>query len=97
LRVERAACAGQVTCNDALVALLADKLRQPLSEHRWVLESLGIPAKPVLHYDEVYTDPRILARDMVVETVHPVAGPFRATGVSVKLSATPGSVGRAAP
>jgi len=43
----------------------------------------------VLHYDEVYTDPQILARDMVVETDHPVTGPFRTMGVTVKLSATP--------
>jgi crotonobetainyl-CoA:carnitine CoA-transferase CaiB-like acyl-CoA transferase len=61
------------------------------------LEKLGIPAGPVLHYDEVYTDPQILARDMVVETVHPVTGPFRTMGVTVKLSATPGSVRRPAP
>ena len=51
----------------------------------------------MLHYDEVYTDPQILARDMVVETVHPVTGPFRTMGVPVKLSATPGAVRRAAP
>jgi crotonobetainyl-CoA:carnitine CoA-transferase CaiB-like acyl-CoA transferase len=51
----------------------------------------------VLHYDEVYTDPQILARDMVVETNHPVTGSFRTMGVTVKLSDTPGSVRRAAP
>jgi crotonobetainyl-CoA:carnitine CoA-transferase CaiB-like acyl-CoA transferase len=32
-----------------------------------------------------------------VETVHPVTGPFRTMGVTVKLSATPGSVRRPAP
>jgi crotonobetainyl-CoA:carnitine CoA-transferase CaiB-like acyl-CoA transferase len=80
------------------VAALAEKLRVQPSAH-WLaaLEKLGIPAGPVLHYDEVYTNPQILARDMVVETVHPVTGPFRTMGVTVKLSATPGSVRRAAP
>ena len=34
---------------------------------------------------------------MVVETIHPVTGAFRTMGVPVKLSATPGSVRRAAP
>jgi crotonobetainyl-CoA:carnitine CoA-transferase CaiB-like acyl-CoA transferase len=90
--------ADRVTHNDALVALLADKFRAQPSAH-WLgaLEELGIPAGPVLRYDEVYTDPQILARDMVVETSHPVTGPFRTMGVTVKLSATPGSVRRAAP
>jgi crotonobetainyl-CoA:carnitine CoA-transferase CaiB-like acyl-CoA transferase len=90
--------AERVKHNDALVALLAERLRTQPSAH-WLsaLEALGIPAGPVLHYDEVYTDPQILARDMVVETHHPVTGPFRTMGVPVKLSATPGSVRRAAP
>ena len=90
--------ADRVRHNDVLVTLLADKLRLQPSVH-WLteLEKLGIPAGPVLHYDEVYTDPQILAREMVVETNHPVTGPFRIMGVPVKLSATPGSVRRPAP
>ena len=90
--------AERVKHNDALVTLLAAKIvMQPSSHWLSALEERGIPAGPVLHYDEVYTDPQILARDMVVETVHPVTGPFRTMGVPVKLSATPGSVRRAAP
>ena len=90
--------AERVKHNDALVALLAEKLRAETSAH-WLtaLETIGIPAGPVLHYDEVFTDPQILARDMVVETDHPVTGKFRTMGVPVKLSATPGSVRRPAP
>ncbi len=90
--------AERVKHNDALVALLAEKLRAQTSAH-WLtaLEKIGIPAGPVLHYDEVFTDPQILARDMVVETDHPVTGKFRTMGVPVKLSATPGSVRRPAP
>jgi crotonobetainyl-CoA:carnitine CoA-transferase CaiB-like acyl-CoA transferase len=90
--------AERVKHNDVLVDLLAERLRTQPSAH-WLsaLEKLGIPAGPVLHYDEVYTDPQILARDMVVETNHPVTGPFRTMGVPVKLSSTPGSVRTAAP
>ena len=51
----------------------------------------------MLHYDEVLTDPQILARGMVVETEHPETGKFRTLGVNVKLSDTPGGVRRAAP
>jgi crotonobetainyl-CoA:carnitine CoA-transferase CaiB-like acyl-CoA transferase len=88
----------RVRHNTELVGLLGDKLRMERSAH-WLeaLEKLGIPAGPVMHYDEVFTDPQILARDMVVETHHPVTGPFRTMGVTVKLSETPGSVQRAAP
>jgi crotonobetainyl-CoA:carnitine CoA-transferase CaiB-like acyl-CoA transferase len=90
--------AERVKHNDALVAILAEHLRIQPSAH-WLdaLEKCGIPAGPVLHYDEVYTNPQILARDMVVETNHPVTGPFSTMGVTVKLSATPGSVRTAAP
>jgi crotonobetainyl-CoA:carnitine CoA-transferase CaiB-like acyl-CoA transferase len=90
--------AERVKNNDALVALLAEKLRAHPSIH-WLaaLEKIGVPAGPVLHYDEVFNDPQILAREMVVRTDHPVTGEFRTLGVPVKLSATPGSVRRAAP
>jgi crotonobetainyl-CoA:carnitine CoA-transferase CaiB-like acyl-CoA transferase len=90
--------AERVKHNDALVAILAARLRERPSAH-WLaeLEKRGIPAGPVLHYDEVFTDPQIIARGMVAETSHPVTGAFRVPGVTVKLSATPGSVRRAAP
>ena len=90
--------AERVAHNDALVALLAAPLRAKPSAH-WLaaLETVGIPAGPVLHYDEVFTDPHILARGMVARTDHPVTGPFHTLGVPVKLSATPGSVRLPAP
>ena len=90
--------ADRVAHNEELVALLAEKLHQKPSAH-WLnaLEAAGIPSGPVLHYDEVFTDPQILARDMVARTEHPVTGPFHTLGVPVKLSDTPGSVRRPAP
>jgi crotonobetainyl-CoA:carnitine CoA-transferase CaiB-like acyl-CoA transferase len=90
--------ADRVAHNDALVALLAGKLRQKPSAH-WLtaLEEAGIPAGPVMHYDEVFTDPHILARDMVAKTEHPITGTFHTLGVTVKLSDTPGSVRLPAP
>jgi formyl-CoA transferase len=61
------------------------------------LEAEGIPAGPVLHHDEVFADPQVLARDMVVEVEHAKAGRQRTLGVPLKMSATPASVRRAAP
>jgi crotonobetainyl-CoA:carnitine CoA-transferase CaiB-like acyl-CoA transferase len=90
--------ADRVAHNDVLVALLAEPLRKRASAH-WLeaLEAVGIPAGPVMSYDEVFTDPHILAREMVARTDHPVTGPFHTLGVTVKLSETPGAVRRAAP
>jgi crotonobetainyl-CoA:carnitine CoA-transferase CaiB-like acyl-CoA transferase len=90
--------ADRVAHNDELVVLLAEPLRRQPSSH-WLaaLEAAGIPAGPVMRYDEVFTDPHILARQMVARTEHPVTGTFHTLGVTVKLSDTPGSVRLPAP
>ena len=46
---------------------------------------------------EVYSDPQVLARDMVVEIEHPTAGRIRNIGIPVKLSETPGAIRRPPP
>jgi crotonobetainyl-CoA:carnitine CoA-transferase CaiB-like acyl-CoA transferase len=56
-----------------------------------------VPAGPVNTYAEALADPHALARDMIVDLVHPGAGPIKALGVPVKLSDTPGAVDRPAP
>jgi crotonobetainyl-CoA:carnitine CoA-transferase CaiB-like acyl-CoA transferase len=65
----------------------------------WVetLLEAGVPAGAIHDYREVFEDPHTLAREMVVEVDHPVEGRVKALGIPVKLSATPGSVRRAAP
>jgi CoA:oxalate CoA-transferase len=45
----------------------------------------------------VFSDPQILAREMVVEVDHPKAGRGKTLGVTIKLSDTPGSIRRPAP
>jgi crotonobetainyl-CoA:carnitine CoA-transferase CaiB-like acyl-CoA transferase len=90
--------ADRVANNDELVVILAEKLREkPSAEWLAALELAGIPAGPVMHYDEVFTDPHILARDMVARTEHPITGTFHTLGVTVKLSDTPGSIRLPAP
>jgi formyl-CoA transferase len=61
------------------------------------LELAGVPSGPINNYAEALSDPHTLARDMVVDLVHPKAGPIKALGVPVKLSDTPGAVDRPAP
>jgi crotonobetainyl-CoA:carnitine CoA-transferase CaiB-like acyl-CoA transferase len=45
----------------------------------------------------MHADPQVIARDMVPQTDHPVAGPVKTLGLPVKFSATPGGVTRTAP
>ena len=61
------------------------------------LDREGVPAGPINNYAEALADPHALARRMVVDLVHPGAGPIKALGIPVKLSETPGAVDRAAP
>ncbi|MSP88595.1 MAG: CoA transferase [Alphaproteobacteria bacterium] len=88
----------RVCNNDALVAALSGPLMARTTKH-WMtaLGKVGIPAGPVMTHDQVFADPHVLARDMVVAVDHPVAGRTRTLDIPVKLSATPGRVGRAAP
>ncbi len=61
------------------------------------LDEAGVPAGPINSYAEALADPHALARQMVVDLVHPGAGPIKALGVPMKLSETPGAVDRPAP
>ena len=90
--------ADRVKNNDALIAIIESELKKKPKSH-WLgeMEKAGIPCGPVLNYDEVFTDPHILSREMYVPTEHPKAGTFKTLGVPVKMSETPGSVRRAAP
>jgi len=82
-------------------ALIAEIERTTAKEARvhWLarLDQAGVPAGPINTYPEALADPHALARDMVVDLVHPGAGPIKALGVPVKLSDTPGAVDRPAP
>jgi len=81
-----------------LVEILSEKTRQRATQDLLAaLDAAGIPAGPVNRIGDMLADPHVLAREMVVETVHPTAGATRALGVPVKLSGSPGSVRRPAP
>lgn len=61
------------------------------------LESAGVPAGPIYNMAQVFGDPHVRDRNMVVETEHPVAGKTKNLGVPVKLSLTPGRIRHPAP
>ena len=69
------------------------------STAQWLeaLEKAGVPGGPINNIADVYADPQVQAREMMVEMEHPQAGRVRNIGIPVKLSETPGSVRRPAP
>jgi crotonobetainyl-CoA:carnitine CoA-transferase CaiB-like acyl-CoA transferase len=83
---------------DALTEVLNGKFSAATTEE-WMkrLEEAGVPAGPVLDIAEMHRDPQTLAREMVTETEHPVAGPVKTIGLPIKFSETPGGVQRPAP
>lgn len=56
-----------------------------------------IPVGKVYSIDEVFRDPQVLARNMVIEIDDPRAGKVKQIGILPKLSGTPGSVRSLAP
>jgi hypothetical protein len=90
--------ADRVKNNAELIAIIEEELvKKPKAYWLAELEKAKIPCGPMLNYDEVFTDPHVLAREMYVTTKHAKAGRFDTIGVPVKMSETPGSVRRAAP
>lgn len=83
---------------DALATLLAERLgARSTTDWVEVLTAAGVPCGPLYDIAQVYDDPQVLARDMLVEVEHPAAGTTRQIGVPVKLSGTPAAITRAAP
>ena len=51
-----------------------------------------VPAGKVYTPDEVFSDPQVLHRQMVIEVEHPALGKIKQVGIAPKLSGTPGKV-----
>lgn len=70
---------------------------QPRAHWLALFERHEIPCGPINDYGEVLNDPHIRAREMVVETDHPILGRILTLGTPLKLSETPLTPGRPAP
>ena len=51
-----------------------------------------VPVGKVHTPDEVFSDPQVLHRQMVIEVEHPTLGKIKQVGIAPKLSSTPGKV-----
>ena len=51
-----------------------------------ILGKAGVPCGPTLNAEDIYRDPQLAAREMIVTLEHPVRGPFMMPGCAIKLS-----------
>jgi len=72
-----------------LIPLLEEILKTEDAD-TWIeaLVTEGIPAGPVNYPDQILSDPHLLARRMIVELDHPLAGIVRSLGNPINMSAT---------
>jgi len=65
----------------------------------WVndLQAANVPCGPINDIADVFSDPQVLARNMLQEMKHPTLGPIKQTGLPIKFSETPGGLDRHPP
>ena len=83
---------------DALRPLVAKQMVKRTTED-WgrILDDAGVPNGPINSVDKVIENEQVLAREMIVEVNHSVAGPLKMPGIAIKLSETPGAIEKSAP
>jgi crotonobetainyl-CoA:carnitine CoA-transferase CaiB-like acyl-CoA transferase len=81
---------------------LRPRVAEALSRHPrgyWIerLRAAGVPCGSVRNLDEVFADPQVAMREMVVPMSHPSAGDIRVLGSPLRLSQTPATQRTAPP
>ena len=81
-----------------LAALLEQTFGRETTHH-WMklLDTAGVPAGPINDLEDVYSDPHVQAREMLVELTDPDLGTLKNIGIPVKLSRTPARIRHRAP
>lgn len=81
-----------------LKKILEERTKKNTSAH-WleVFDRVNVPNGPINTIAQVVTDPQVVARRMIVDVVHPVAGAMKIPGVPIKFSDTPADVEAPAP
>jgi crotonobetainyl-CoA:carnitine CoA-transferase CaiB-like acyl-CoA transferase len=87
--------ANRDTLIPALESGLAERTTAEWVERFW---KAGVPAAPVQDLVQVFKDPQVLHREMLVRMEHPtISGGVPMTGIPIKLSETPGTLRRHPP
>jgi CoA:oxalate CoA-transferase len=83
---------------EILRPMIAEKIAlKTVDEWIEIFNNNGVPNGPINTVDKVLNDPQILARDMVKEIEHPIAGKLKMPGVPIKMSETQGDIRFPAP
>ncbi len=61
------------------------------------LLAAGLPIGPVQNAQEIFDDPQVAARKLMIDVPDPVLGSVKLVGPAMKLSSSPAPVTRAAP
>lgn len=81
-----------------LIPLLGEILAHD-STRNWIeaLQQNDIPCGPINNLEQVFSDPQVLARQMLQSINHPTIGSLKQTGIPIKMNSTPGSIRRHPP
>ena len=73
-----------------LVEILTAVVREKTTQE-WIkaLRSVDVPCGPIQSIDDVFADPQVCAREMLVEVKHPELGPVKMVANPIKFSSTP--------
>lgn len=83
---------------DELRPLIAEAmLKRTTAEWQEAFDNCGVPESPVNTIDMVVNHPQVIAREMIAEVEHPVAGATKIPGIAIKMSGTPGEIAIPAP
>jgi crotonobetainyl-CoA:carnitine CoA-transferase CaiB-like acyl-CoA transferase len=90
--------AARVDNRQALVALLKPEFARHASAY-WIdaLEAVSVPCGPINTIDEVFENPQVRAREMVIERDHPTAGKVALVSSPIRLSESSVEPGAAPP
>jgi formyl-CoA transferase len=85
--------------NRAMLARDIEAVTRERPRQHWLdlFAANGLPSGPINNYAQVFEDPQVRARNLIVETDHPGLGRIPTLGAPVKMSLTPPLAGRPAP
>jgi formyl-CoA transferase len=85
--------------NRADLASRIEAITSTQARAHWLelFDANNIPCGPINDYSQVFQDPQVIARELVVDVTHPTLGAIKALGSPIKMSATPPDVRRRAP
>ena len=91
--------ADRVANRDTLIPFIESQLaKRPTAEWVDMFWKSGVPAGPVQDLEQVFSDPQVLHRQMLVTMEHPTIDEgVRMTGIPVKLKGTPAGLRRHPP